>query len=172
MPDGKFQTRSLAWQLPSSFAAFAVLAIFCSLFWLSRADSEAQLVEPLAVSGTPESGEPGSAELTPKKNEITWGFSDRWFPLMQIVEPSVAAIGLPPTEVAPVTKLVPAPSEERSTHEPADVQVQQGLIPLPRRRPVLAEELRVPLPRSRPNGPAPQSVFIAVGTTDDRYPSP
>jgi hypothetical protein len=91
---------------------------------------------------------------------------------MQIVKPSVAAIRLPPTEVAPVTKLVPAPSEERSTHEPADVQVQQGLIPLPRRRPVLAEELRVPLPRSRPNGPALQSVFIAVGTTDDRYPSP
>ena len=169
MPEGAVQTRSLAWQLRFGFAAFAVLAVCCSLFWLSRAESEAELVEPLA-GATPESGEPGSAELSPKKNEITWGFSDRWFPLIQVVKPSVPAVGQSSTEVAAMPQLVPTPSEERRTYEPDD-QVQSR-IPLPRRRPVLAEEPGVPLPRSRPNGPAPQSVFIAVGTTDDRYPSP
>jgi hypothetical protein len=172
MSDIEFQPRPLALHLGVGVAALALLAVCCSLFWLNPADSEAQIVEPLAGSDTSESAERASAELTQQGNRITWGFSDRWVPLIQVIRPSVAAIGQPPTEVAHATQLVPAPSEERSTHEPAVVRVQQGLLPLPRRRPVLAEEPRVPLPRSRPNGPAPQSVFIAVSTTDDRYPSP
>ena len=146
--------------------------MFASLFWFNRTDSEAQ-VEPLPTSGTPVSAERGSTEIAPAGNEIAWGFSDRWFPLIQAVPPSVAATGLQLTDAAPVAEFVPTSGEERSTLGPApDVQVQQrASIPLPRRRPVLAEEVGVPLPRSRPDGPAPQSVFIAVGTTDDRYPN-
>ena len=122
---------------------------------------------------TPVSAERGSTEIAPAGNEIAWGFSDRWFPLIQAVPPSATATGLQLTDAAPVAEFVPTSGEERSTLGPApDVQVQQrASIPLPRRRPVLAEEFRVPLPRSRPDGPAPQSVFIAVGTTDDRYPN-
>ena len=75
-------------QLGFGFAAFAVLAVFASLFWINRTDSEAQ-VEPLPTSGTPVSAEQGSTEIAPAGNEIAWGFSDRWFPLIS----SCAAFG-------------------------------------------------------------------------------
>jgi len=169
MSEVQFQpSRSVALQpLGFGIAAFAVLAVFASLFWINRTYSEAQ------VEGTPVSNERGSTEIAPAGHEIAWGFSDRWFPLIQAVSPSATATGLQLTDVAPVAEFVPTSGEERSTLGPApDVQVQQrASIPLPRRRPVLAEEFRVPLPRSRPDGPAPQSVFMAVGTTDDRYPN-
>jgi len=167
MSEAEFQPRSLALHLGASFA---VLAACFSFFWFNRADNEAQIVEPPPGWITPELAERKSADLPPQANQIAWGFSDRWFPLIQVVKPSVPAVGQSSTEVAAMPQLVPTPSEERRTYEPDD-QVQSR-IPLPRRRPVLAEEPGVPLPRSRPNGPAPQSVFIAVGTTDDRYPSP
>ena len=153
------------------FAAFAVVAVLASLFWINRTDSEAQ--EPLPTSGTPVSAERRSSEIAPAGNEIAWGFSDRWSPLIQAVPPSMAATALQSSDAAPVAELVPTSGEERSTVGPTpDVQAQQQVsIPLPRRRPALAEKIRVPLPQSRPNGPAPQSVFVAVGTTDDRYPN-
>jgi len=153
-------------------AAIAVVAGFASLFWINRIDGEAQ-VEPLPMSGTSVSVERGSPEIAPAGNEIAWGFSDRWFPLVQAVPPSMVVTGLQSSDAAPFAELVSTSGEERSTlGQTPDVQAQQLVsIPLPRRRPALAEEIRVPLPRSRPNGPAPQSVFIAVGTTDDRYPN-
>ena len=165
-------SRSLALrQLGFGVPGFAVLAVFASLFWINRTDIEAQL-EPLPTSGTPVSVEQEFTEIAPAGNRTAWGFSDRWFPLIQAVSPSATATGLQLTDVAPVAEFVPTSGKERSTLGPApDVQVQQpASIPLPRRRPV-AEEFRVPLPRSRPDGPAPQSAFIAVGTTDDRYPN-
>ena len=165
MSEVQFQpARSLALRQPGfGFAAFAVLAVFASLFWINRTDSEAQLV-PLPTSGRPVSAEHGSTEIAPAGNEIAWGFSDRWSPLIRTVPPSVAATGLQSTDAAPVAEFVPTSGEERSTLAATpDAQVQQQVsIPLPRRRPALAEEIRVPLPRPRPNGPAPQSVFMPL----------
>jgi hypothetical protein len=48
--------------------------------------------------------------------------------------------------------------------------------PLPRRKPVMTavaakRNAEPPLPRPRPDGPAPQSVFTAVPTTDERFPT-
>ena len=127
------------------FAAFAVVAVLASLFWINRTDSEAQ--EPLPTSGTPVSAERRSSEIAPAGNEIAWGFSDRWFPLIQAVPPSMAVTGLQSSDAAPVAEFVPTSGEERSTLGPTpDVQAQQQVsIPLPRRRPALAEKIRVSL---------------------------
>jgi hypothetical protein len=47
--------------------------------------------------------------------------------------------------------------------------------PLPRRKPVMTVSAKrnadPPLPRPRPDGPAPQSVFTAVPVTDERFPT-
>ena len=80
----------LRWrQLGFGVPGFAVLAVFASLFWINRTDIEAQL-EPLPTSGTPVSVEQEFTEIAPAGNRIAWGFSDRWFPLIQAVPPSVA----------------------------------------------------------------------------------
>jgi hypothetical protein len=53
----------------------------------------------------------------------------------------------------------------------------RGPAPLPRRRPVMTasaakrNNAEPPLPRPRPDGPAPQSVFTGVPVTDDRFPT-
>ena len=101
MSEVQFQpSRSVALQpLGFGIAAFAVLAVFASLFWMNRTYSEAQ------VEGTPVSNERGSTEIAPAGNEIAWGFSDRWFPLIQAVSPSATATGLQLTDVAPVAEL-------------------------------------------------------------------
>jgi hypothetical protein len=47
--------------------------------------------------------------------------------------------------------------------------------PLPRRKPVMTASAKrnaePPLPRPRPDGPAPQSVWTAVPVSDDRFPT-
>jgi cytoskeletal protein RodZ len=47
--------------------------------------------------------------------------------------------------------------------------------PLPRRKPVMTasakRNVEPPLPRPRPDGPAPQSVFTAVPVADERFPT-
>ena len=113
MSEVQFQpSRSLALRkLGFGFAAFALLAVFASLFWINRADSEAK------VEGAPVSAERGSTEIAPAGNEITWGFSDRWFPLVQAVPPSVGATGLQLADGAAV-EFVPISGEERSTFGP------------------------------------------------------
>ena len=52
----------------------------------------------------------------------------------------------------------------------------RGPAPLPRRRPVMTasaakRNAEPPLPRPRPDGPAPQSVFTGVPVSDDRFPT-
>jgi hypothetical protein len=76
------------------------------------------------------------------------------------------------------TSLTAAPDAD-ATEEVAEGSVPaiSGPAPLPRRRPVMTasatkrSNAEPPLPRPRPDGPAPQSVFTAVPVADDRFPT-
>jgi hypothetical protein len=88
----------------------------------------------------------------------------------------IAAVS-PPASPAPAAEPPAAPAAE--AEPPADevVAVMQpaiaGPAPLPRRRPPngSAKLREPPLPRPRPDGPAPQSVWTAVPVADDRFPT-
>lgn len=106
--------------------------------------------------------------------------SDRWLP----VTAAPPATPPPPAEPAPVATattpaaLATAPDPDPPVDEIAESSVPaiSGAAPLPRRKPTQTAAVRPrnsdpPLPRPRPDGQvAPQSVWIAVPTTDDRYP--
>jgi cytoskeletal protein RodZ len=99
--------------------------------------------------------------------------ADRWLPVNPpAAEPAPAPA---PTESAPAT-LATAPDSEPPIEEVAESAVPSiaGTAPLPRRKPTQTAAIRSrndpPLPRPRPDGPAPQSVWTAVPTTDDRFP--
>jgi hypothetical protein len=100
--------------------------------------------------------------------------ADRWGPLARAPAPEPTPAPEPQPEIT-ASVAAPAPAEP-----PADeiaesaVPAISGPAPLPRRKPmqtaaVRARNLEPPLPRPRPDGPAPQSVWTAVPTTDDRY---
>ena len=170
MAQVQYFSRSSAFrQLGFGVALLGVLAIVYLLFRIDHIDSEAQPSPLLKLS----KAERESPRVAPQGDEIGWGFSDRWFPLIQVVAPSVPETALNSVGAAPGSELVTVAADPRTPDLGLAVQDQgQTAIPLPRPRPSLADEISIPLPRPRPNGPAPQSVFIAVGTTDDRYPSP
>jgi hypothetical protein len=100
--------------------------------------------------------------------------SDRWLPMVP------AAPASPPAEPM-TTSTIPAALASTPDAEPASDEVAEtsvpaisGAAPLPRRKPTQTAAVRPrnsepPLPRPRPDGPAPQSVWTAVPTTDDRY---
>jgi hypothetical protein len=112
--------------------------------------------------------------------------ADRWAPINQFGTPVLAppppAVAMPPA---------PLPAEPPSTSAPAalatgpaenepqevaegSVPAIEGPAPLPRRKPAQTAAVKrsndPPLPRPRPDGPAPQSVWTAVPTADDRFP--
>jgi cytoskeletal protein RodZ len=107
--------------------------------------------------------------------------ADRWAPINQFAAPSPAA----PTADPDPGVSAPAPSEsapaalatgtESDIEEVAEGSVPaiQGPAPLPRRKPAMTASFKrndPPLPRPRPDGAAPQSVWNAVPSSDDRYP--
>jgi cytoskeletal protein RodZ len=104
---------------------------------------------------------------------VTGSIADRWLPMT----PAAPESALAPAPAAAETAASPAPAE--SAEQPADevaestVPAISGPAPLPRRKPMQTAAVRArtdpPLPRPRPDGPAPQSVWTAVPTTDDRY---
>lgn len=108
--------------------------------------------------------------------------SDRWSAMDQFA-PSAAPAPAPPP--APMTAPMTAPIESApaalatATSDPDDVVESsmpaiEGPPPLPRRKPIVTAARRTvepPLPRPRPEGAAPPSVWTAVPTTDDRFPS-
>ena len=56
--------------------------------------------------------------------------------------------------------------------EETSVPAIAGPAPLPRRKPThvaAGQSHQPPLPRARPDGPAPQSIWTPVTPTDDRY---
>jgi hypothetical protein len=98
--------------------------------------------------------------------------ADRWMPLAPAAAPEPNAAPEPET-----TASVPAPAPaEPPADETAESSVPaiSGPAPLPRRKPMHTAAVRArtaepPLPRPRPDGPAPQSIWTGVPTTDDRY---
>jgi len=136
---------------------------------------------------------PPPRPATMAKDQAAGSVADRWGPMNQFgpAPAPPAAVAPPPAAAAPAppppTENAPAPAEtapaalataapERDVEEVAEGSIPafDGPAPLPRRRPVMTAQRRgdPPLPRPRPDGQvAPQSVFIAVPTTDDRYPT-
>jgi len=117
-------------------------------------------------------GPPPVLAAPAEQPNTTISLSDRWLPLAPAPAPEPAPPPAPET-----TASVPAPaSAEPPSDEIAESSVPSisGPTPLPRRKPmqtaaVRARTVEPPLPRPRPDGPAPQSIWTAVPTTDDRY---
>ncbi len=99
--------------------------------------------------------------------------ADRWAPMNQFAPTSASdpAPSAAPAETAPAA--LTTPDKETEDVAEGSVPAIQGPAPLPRRKPVMtaSRQLTPPLPRPRPDGAvAPQSVWTAVPTTDDRFP--
>jgi hypothetical protein len=115
--------------------------------------------------------------------------ADRWGPVNEIATRSAAPVMAPPAAPAerPGAQAEPAPAntapaalatKARENDPPADDVVEatvptiEGPAPLPRRKPTVtaaAKRIDPPLPRPRPDGPAPQSVWTGVPSTDERF---
>ena len=100
--------------------------------------------------------------------------TDRWLPAapapVQPVEQS-APVQTAPAELGCGSRSRAAADEEVTE---SSVPAIAGPAPLPRRKPTqtaLAKRTDPPLPRPRPDGPAPQSVFTSVPVGDDRFPT-
>jgi cytoskeletal protein RodZ len=177
----------------------AVLGSFWSIVWFIRSYVEAPRISmaPMALAArestpvaptpvrsvtiTPAKGQPAAnppatpapvtAEAAPRAADA---ISDRWMP-MTPPAPEPAPVALPETS-APAALATPAETDP-PVDEVAESSVPaiSGSAPLPRRKPTQTAAVRPrnsdpPLPRPRPDGPAPQSVWTAVPTTDDRFP--
>jgi hypothetical protein len=107
--------------------------------------------------------------------------SDRWFPTTPSGQWPDAQ-----TNVAPAPAVAPPPAQDdqtAATPEQAAPEEEvvasmepaiRGVVPKPRPKPpshtVSARLREPPLPRPRPDGSAPQSVWTATPVTDDRFP--
>jgi hypothetical protein len=106
--------------------------------------------------------------------------ADRWAPMNQFATPPAAAPVAPPTAPAETTPTnsaatsLPASDAESDDVVEGSVPAIAGPAPLPRRKPMMTAAVKrmndPPLPRPRPDGQvAPQSVWTAVPSADDRY---
>jgi len=130
--------------------------------------------EAQPAANQPPAPAPVTAEAAPPAADA---ISDRWMPPPpppSAPEPPPAAAPLPTTPAA-----LAAPAEiDPPLEEVAESSVPaiSGSAPLPRRKPTQTAAVRPrnsdpPLPRPRPDGPAPQSVWTAVPSSDDRFPT-
>jgi fused signal recognition particle receptor len=115
---------------------------------------------------------PVTAEAAPRAADA---INDRWMPMTPPPAPEPAPVAPPETSV-PAALASPAETDP-PVDEVAESSIPaiSGAAPLPRRKPTQTAAVRPrssdpPLPRPRPDGPAPQSVWTAVPTTDDRFP--
>jgi hypothetical protein len=123
----------------------------------------------------------------------TGSVSDRWGPIGSA--PTTASPATAPAPAVPdvpnVIATAPASTPSRITatkvptatvmiETPADLVAESSVpaisapAPLPRRKPTQVAAVpsrEPPLPRPRPDGSTPQSIWTAVPTTDDRYQS-
>jgi hypothetical protein len=124
---------------------------------------------------------PRSSDASPSS-----AIADRWFSGNQFGLPGVAPpppASPPPVAAAPVVEAPPAADEkaaEATDAEPAIEEVAEssvpaisGPAPLPRRKPLMTAQVKraevTPLPRPRPDGPAPQSVWTGIPSSDERF---
>jgi len=116
---------------------------------------------------------PAPADAPPASAAV----ADRWLPMMQVTPPAAdPPASPPPTAAAPAALATTTPDNDPPIEEVAEGSVPAiaGRAPLPRRKPIQTAAVRSrtdpPLPRPRPDGPAPQSVWTAAPVTDDRFP--
>ena len=146
-------------QLAFGVALLALLAAISGLFWFVARHLESDV-------STAEGSNKPVAFIGVETLEIGWGFSDRWSPMIE-------AVPLFPAGRHTAQGVADDLGSTRSENLALNVEnTKQQIAPLPRRRPPLADEPRVSVPRARPDGPTPRSVWVAVGISDDRYPSP
>lgn len=131
--------------------------------------------QPAAAAAQP-SGAPAQADAPAASSAV----ADRWLPMTPMASPPAAEAAPPapePVMSAPApAALATATDNEPSSDEVAETSVPaiSGVAPLPRRKPTQTAAIRPrnsdpPLPRPRPDGPAPQSVWTAAPNDDDRY---
>jgi|GEM_PF-5066522 len=107
------------------------------------------------------------------------GIADRWAPLSNFAPAPAMAPASSESAEPPATMSIPAALAAPGADNDSAAEVVEGSVPaisgrapLPRRKPTqtaAVKRLDPPLPRPRPDGPAPQSLFTGVGTTDDRF---
>ena len=135
----------------------------------AKAEAPSAPPHPTVAAAVPPSPLPIQAAPAEQPSSTT-SLSDRWMPMAPAPEPA-------PAPALETTASVPSPAP---AEPPADEIAESstpsiaGRAPLPRRKPmqtaaVRARSVEPPLPRPRPDGPAPQSIWTAVPTTDDRY---
>jgi len=128
---------------------------------------QAPAAPPAVITAEAASSRPVPTEPPP----VTGGIADRWAPITPA--PLAAPVAEAPAAAMPVAA---EPSNEPAADEVTESSVPAitGAAPLPRRKPTQTAAVRPrldpPLPRPRPDGPAPQSVWTAVPTSDDRFP--
>lgn len=141
---------------------------------------------PVQLAGPAPSPAPAPAAAAPAADPAPAGpINDRWFPAIPAPPgqwPDPPNNGTAPSALAPAPALAPAASTEPPALEaPAVEEVVAsmepaitGAVPKPRPKPpansAVARLREPPLPRPRPDGSAPQSVWTAVPVTDDRFP--
>jgi hypothetical protein len=160
------------------------------------AETRPATVEPAtpAQAATPPRPAPTAVASAPPAPEVSpaGAIADRWFAGNQFgipgVAPAPAAPPAPPPAPAPVEAqpaapapvLAAAPAETPPDAEPEIEEVAEssvpaiaGPAPLPRRKPLVTAQVKrtdtTPLPRPRPDGPAPQSVWTGVTSGDERF---
>lgn len=127
---------------------------------------------PALAEAAPASSPPAKQAAPAEPPSAASSIADRWMPMTPAPAPEPAPAPQPETAA---TAPAPAPAEppEDEVAESA-VPAISGPAPLPRRKPLQTASVRArtaepPLPRPRPDGPAPQSVWTAVPSSDDRY---
>ena len=116
-----------------------------------------------------------SAQAGAPQDGSSSGIADRWAPLSNFAPAPAPSEPAEPSATMSIPAALATPGTDNDSAEEVvegSVPAISGRAPLPRRKPTqtaAVKRLDPPLPRPRPDGPAPQSLFTGVGTTDDRF---
>jgi hypothetical protein len=141
---------------------------------------------PAVAPAAPVPAAPMAAAPAPNSDVSPAGaIADRWFTGNQFgivtnaapapAAPPPAPVDVQPANTAPAALATHTPDAEPPIEEVAEGSVPAiaGPAPLPRRKPIMTASAKrndvTPLPRPRPDGPAPQSVFTGVPSSDERF---